>query len=1126
MTRFLPLFLCLFMLTLSPFISWGQTVITQENFEKSSTLPNAWRNQSQSPNVWMLNSEYESRIGASTPLQPKEITGAPQSRYLHIGNEKGKELNANYDITAPVISEVTTSRMNTIGYTDVQLSFWLLCEGQKGGDYGTIQVSINNGAFQPLLENIIGVGQWQKIVLPRRTGLLDNASLQFKFIWRNDADGVGTPPSFSIDELILTGNPMKEGIVINESTTRSYCAGMDFKIAYQGYNDFGLGNVFIAQLSDAKGNFDNPIDIGKFESQLRQGTIFCNVAQDFPEGTYQLRIISTNPKAVSVNTIPITITAPPLAGSVSAMATEVCAGSSALLTLNDFRGLITWEYSTDGFVFTPMPGSDLSVIASDPLMTSTWFRAKVSNGTCPPVFSNIVKINVSEPLFSGFPELEPGQFCAPTIVKLKLVDYTPGALIQWESSNDLIEWTDVIGATTDNFVTNPLEVTTYFRAGVYSDVCESRQYTFTVTATFGISVMCFQEPRVPLPNETVRIFVNTFNPDNTSATIFFDPGDGNSPKEFTDVKAFPFIIEHVYTEPITTSYNIVVKNGQGCVGSCQGVMTVLNQSINIQRGSNIPVFLCPGQTGTLYYESRGAFDKGNQFMVELSDAIGSFDNALNITAEASADSAVYRIPTEGLPFSNQYKMRVRSTLPVAYSDEITGINVFPVIETGIVGVSQELLCSPDAVTLAIKGQDPTVSLIWEYSEDGIDFQTIDKSLGATVWNTEKLDKNTWFRAKLERIGFGSCDPTYSDTLTVKVGMPVTCTFQPNPAAVGQATIFNVNIENDPGPFLMDVQFGDGKTATFENISTIPFTFQHTYETAGTFGYSVIIKGRICVGSCTQTITVEKPSFTVELVSINPKKLAFCGGETMSISAKASAPLSRSGKYIVELSDADGKFDNPTVLATQSISDSIFNADITLPNDLPAGTGYRIRVRTEAPNATSAVSSAAYSINPAPAKPEIELTTDKNTLRVKNGGAGTYRWYLQGSNTPITTGAAFTPTASGTYKVTLTNAAGCTAESEFIKFILVGIAEKKVSETGLRVYPNPVKSDLTIQMTVTAPFADLGLYNMMGQKVASRRVYTKDSRIDEDFDLSEQPSGIYFIKVVAGGKEQVAKIVKQ
>jgi len=1126
MTRILPLFLCLFMLTLSPFISWGQSTIWQENFEKSSTLPPAWRNQSQSPNVWVLNSEYESRIGASTPLQPKEVMGAPQSRYLHITNETRKPQNATYDVTAPVISEITSPRISTIGFTEVQLSFWLLCEGQKGGDYGTIQVSINNGTYQPLLENIIGVGQWQKIVLPRRTGLLDNATIQFKFIWRNDADGEGNPPSFSLDEFTLTGNPIKVGLVINESTTRSICAGTEFKIAYQGYNDFGLGNVFIAQLSDAKGNFDNPIDIGKFESQLRQGTIFCNVAQDFPEGTYQLRIISTNPKAVSINTIPVTITASPLAGEASAMMEKVCAGSSALLSLTGFRGTISWEASNDGFAFSPIPGSDLSIIATDPLMVSTWFRAKVTNGNCPPVFSNIVKINVSEPLFSGFPELEPGQFCAPTIVKLRLVDYTPGAKIQWESSNDLIEWTDVIGATTDNFVTDPLEVTTYFRAGVYSDVCESRQYTFTVTATFGISVMCFQEPRVPLPNETVRIFVNTVNPDNSTATIFFDAGDGTAPTEFTDVKAFPFIIEHVYKQPITTTYHIVVKNSQGCVGNCEGLMTVQNQSISIQRGSNIPAFLCPGQTGTLYYETRGSFDKGNQFVVELSDATGSFDAALNITDEATTDSAVYRIPTEGLPFSNQYKMRVRSTRPVAYSDEITGINVFPIIETGMVGVSQELLCNPEAVTLAIKGQDQTVSLIWEYSEDGIEFNTIDKSWGSTVWNTEKLEKNTWFRARLERLGFGSCDPTYSDTLLVKVGMPVACSYQPNPAQVGQPTIFVVAIENDPGPFLMDVQFGDGNTATFENISTIPFTFQHTYEAAGTFGYSVIIKGRNCVRSCTQTITVEKPSFTVELLSINPKKLAFCGGETMSISARASAPLSRSGKYIVELSDADGKFDNPTVLATQMSADSLLNVDITLPNDLPAGTGYRIRIRTEAPNATSAVSSAAYSINPAPAKPEIELTQDQKTIRVKNGGAGTYRWYLQGSNTPITTGAAFTPTASGTYKVTLTNAAGCTSESAFVNFILVGIAEKKMNETGLRVYPNPVKSDLTIQMTVNAPYADLGLYNMMGQKITSRRVYTKDSRIDEDFDLSEQPSGIYFIKVIAGGKEQVAKIVKQ
>ena len=1104
-----------------------ETTIWQENFEKTTTLPPAWRNVSQPPNVWVLNSEYESRVGPSTPLQSKEITGSPQSRYLHITNERGRTQNAVYDPASEVISEVITPRISTVGYMNVRFDFWMLCFGQKGdktGDYGSVWVSINNNAFQPLLEHIVGVGNWQKISIPSRPGILDNATVQFKFVWRNDADNAGEPPSFSVDEMTLSGTKMETGLVINESTTRSVCAGTAFRISYIGFSKYDLNNAFTAEISDSRGNFDNPVVIGKFESQLSQGVIFCTIPPEVNEGVYQLRIRSSNPEEISNNTITLVVNTPPIGGTATAVTDMVCMDNSGLVTVSDFKGTITWEYSFDGFTFISVPNSDLAFFSTDPITRPTWFRARLTNGACSPAFSNVVKINVAPAIFEGTPNVNPGQFCKPTPVTLTLTDATDGAMIQWQSSNDLELWTDIEGGTSSVFTTQPIEVTTYFRAAVYSALCPQPKYTFTVEVNFGVQIYCDHSPRFPMPNETVTWTIYANDVPNQSVLLTFDPGDGSPIKEFPNVVKFPFEFQHVYRNSITTTYHVNALNNEGCEGSCGGLISVLEQSINLRGG--VAPYLCTGQTGDLIFESRGEFGKENRFIVELSDERGSFDAALDITLEWTDDLISFRIPDEGLSLSNQYQIRIRSTQPVVYSEPITGITIFPPIEAGVVAVSQEFICNSESVTLFIKGHDQSVSLVWEHSEDGINFKPIEKSEEMTVWETERLEQNTYFRASLIRIGFGTCDPAYSETLLVKVGMPVTCSYEPIPAEVGRPTIFRVQIENDPGAYMLDVQFGDGQSATFADISTNPFTFQHIYTSPGEFEYTIKIRGRNCAGSCSRSITVGEAQFAVSLVSVNPKKTAFCGGESITIEGQATAMLSRSGRWILELSDGTGSFANPTVLANDMKSDATHTFNVTLPEGIGSGTGYRFRIRTELPEAVSEISPTAYTIHPKPAKPEIEVMGDQKTLRVKNGSQGTYQWFQKDNATPVGSGVSYNPPASGTFKVVHTNAGGCSNESVYIDFTLVSVTTKKVNEPYVKVYPNPVRNDFDVQMVSTSGTTELQLFNMMGQKVAGKKVTPIDGRIEENFDISDYPSGIYFLKVIAGGKDHIVKIVKQ
>jgi hypothetical protein len=77
--------------------------------------------------------------------------------------------------------------------------------------------------------------------------------------------------------------------------------------------------------------------------------------------------------------------------------TQVCAGSnSTVLTLSGETGTIqTWQYSTNGTVWTDIPASTNASYTAVDLTTDTWYRAVVKSGPCEPVNSEPTQITMN-----------------------------------------------------------------------------------------------------------------------------------------------------------------------------------------------------------------------------------------------------------------------------------------------------------------------------------------------------------------------------------------------------------------------------------------------------------------------------------------------------------------------------------------------------------------------------------------------------------------------------------------------------------------------------------------------------------------------------------------------------------
>ena len=78
--------------------------------------------------------------------------------------------------------------------------------------------------------------------------------------------------------------------------------------------------------------------------------------------------------------------------------------------------------------------------------------------------------------------------------------------------------------------------------------------------------------------------------------------------------------------------------------------------------------------------------------------------------------------------------------------------------------------------------------------------------------------------------------------------------------------------------------------------------------------------------------------------------------------------------------------------------------------------------------------------------------------------------------------------------------------------------------GLRVYPNPVGEEFTVDGLIRSMKASLVVYNVFGEKVYSKEL-TGNSK-QETVNCKDFAAGIYFLKVVSPNGSWVGRFVKE
>ncbi|MFN4246713.1 MAG: hypothetical protein ACK4EY_03270, partial [Flavipsychrobacter sp.] len=161
--------------------------------------------------------------------------------------------------------------------------------------------------------------------------------------------------------------------------------------------------------------------------------------------------------------------------------------------------------------------------------------------------------------------------------------------------------------------------------------------------------------------------------------------------------------------------------------------------------------------------------------------------------------------------------------------------------------------------------------------------------------------------------------------------------------------------------------------------------------------------------------------------------SLCPGDTFKVPYYVSDYFNSGNNFSVQLSNAAGSFATPVTIGTRA---STFNDTVTcvIPRTTAAGTGYRIRIVSSSPSATSYDNGTDITIKALAANRIVSSNSpicEPDTVRLNSSSttAGvTYSWTGPSgfsSNTQNTkTGATSASTNSGNYIVTMTTSQGC------------------------------------------------------------------------------------------------------
>jgi len=204
--------------------------------------------------------------------------------------------------------------------------------------------------------------------------------------------------------------------------------------------------------------------------------------------------------------------------------------------------------------------------------------------------------------------------------------------------------------------------------------------------------------------------------------------------------------------------------------------------------------------------------------------------------------------------------------------------------------------------------------------------------------------------------------------------------------------------------------------------------------------------------------------------------------------------------------------NSTYLWQDNSTDSIYNVYLQ-------GT-YWVKITNQYPCSSSDTINIAYSLNPS-----IPTISQIGNILTSSSAIGN-QWLLNGQAITSDTNQSYTVpspiTDTSCFSVTVTNIYGCSASSDTICFLPLGISEV-IGNSGMFIYPNPANDKLYIELdNTTDGSAKVEFYDLTGKLCYSTSINTTLKL--QTLNISSIKAGIYNLRITTTDKTFNQKLV--
>ena len=160
------------------------------------------------------------------------------------------------------------------------------------------------------------------------------------------------------------------------------------------------------------------------------------------------------------------------------------------------------------------------------------------------------------------------------------------------------------------------------------------------------------------------------------------------------------------------------------------------------------------------------------------------------------------------------------------------------------------------------------------------------------------------------------------------------------------------------------------------------------------------------------------------------------------------------------------------------------------------------------------------------EPDVEQSGDDLICTNSTNFAG-IQWYYNSEPIPGATAATYTIDTSGVYWVCAIDDEGCEGCSQVFEMLCcIGVDE--IGFDGvIEVYPNPNNGEFTLEVEMQDQVElAVGLYDMVGKQVWLDQDLGQTSSLRKQYDLTQLPDGVYFVRIYADDQMTVQKLIKQ